>query len=132
MKGIADIKKIYLEDYDVNVNCYLTVEQIQRIVDATKKFNTWEEREQNKNMLVLYFATDVNQEELIQYDYDTLHQSGFVNAVIGEILNYEDIDKALNWTESTQKAISQILKQLAPEINQLKSKVERNVKTNKK
>lgn len=132
MKGINTIDKIYLENYDVYVNSRLTIEQIQRIVNATKKFDTWEEREQNKNMLVLYFVTNVGQEELSKYDYDTLHQSGFVDAVINNVLNYNDIEKALNWTESTQRALGQILKQLTPEINQLKNKVKKNAKADKK
>lgn len=112
MKEIKSLGTKYLSDFDVEVNPYLTLAQIQQIVNAITKFDTWSEREQNKNMLVLYHATNMGKDELEKIDYDVLHNSGLINAVISQIKNYEDIDKAIKYTESFQRMVVQISKEM--------------------
>ncbi len=115
MREIKSLGTIYLSDFDIEVNPYLTLTQIQQIVNAITKFDVWAEREQNKNLLVLYHATNIGKDKIEELGYDLLHESGLIDAVIGIIKNYEDIDKALSYTESFQRMIVQISKEL-PEL----------------
>lgn len=119
MKELKAAERVYLEQYDVHVNRYLTLAQIQQIVNAIKVFDTWAEREQNKNMLVLYHATDIGKEALEASDYDLLQSSGLIDSVLDCIMNFYDIDKALDWTESTQRALAQIIKDGLPQIRKI-------------
>ena len=119
MKELKAAERVYLEQYDVHVNRYLTLAQIQQIVNAIKVFDTWAEREQNKNMLVLYHATDIGKEALEASDYDLLQSSGLIDNVLDCIVNFYDIDKALDWTESTQRALAQIIKDGLPQIRKI-------------
>ena len=119
MKELKAAEQVYLEDYGVHVNRYLTLAQIQQIVNAIKVFDTWAEREQNKNMLVLYHATDIGKEALEASDYNLLQSSGLIDSVLECVVNFYDIDKALDWTESTQRALAQIIKDGLPQIRKI-------------
>lgn len=50
-------KTHYIEEFDINVNDYLTYAEVQVIVNGIIKFDTWSERQTNIDMLVLNFAT---------------------------------------------------------------------------
>lgn len=119
MKELKAAEQVYLEQYDVRVNRYLTLAQIQQIVNAIRVFDTWAEREQNKNMLVLYHATDIGKEALEASDYNLLQSSGLIDSVLECVVNIYDIDKALDWTESTQRALAQIIKDGLPQIRKI-------------
>ena len=119
MKELKAAERVYLEQYDVHVNRYLTLAQIQQIVNAIKVFDTWAEREQNKNMLVLYHVTDIGKEALESSDYDLLQSSGLIDSVLDCVMNFYDIDKALDWTESTQRGLAQIIKDGLPQIRKI-------------
>lgn len=54
MAIIPEKETTHLEKYDVTVNRYLTYAQIQQIAEATMKFHTWAERQQNIDMLILF------------------------------------------------------------------------------
>lgn len=112
MKELKGIDSIYLEDYDIKVNKYLTEAQIQQIVNAIIQFDTWAEREENKNILVLYHATDMTKDDIEKYPYDILQSSGLIDSVIKNIDNYEEINKAVSWTEGMSRTLNQIAKEL--------------------
>lgn len=110
MKELKGIDSTYLEDYDIKVNKYLTEAQIQQIVNAIIQFDTWAEREENKNVLILYHATDMTKDDIEKYPYDILQSSGLIDAVIKNIDNYEEINKAVSWTEGMSRTLNQIAK----------------------
>ena len=112
MKEIKAMDKVYLEEYDVHVNPYLTYAQIQAIVNGVKGLDNWAEREQNIDMCVLAFATDIPTEKLEELGHDALLQSGLINAVCGEIKNLFSVYEAIEYTESTKRALVQIIKAL--------------------
>ena len=112
MKEIKAMDKVYLEEYDVYVNPYLTYAQIQAIVNGVKGLDSWAEREQNIDMCVLAFATDIPTEKLEELGHDELLQSGLINAVCGEIKNLFSVYEAIEYTESTKRALAQIIKAL--------------------
>lgn len=112
MKELIADKKVYLEGYDVSVSTYLTYAQIQQIANATAQLDTWAERQQNIDMLVLLHATDIETETLMNTDADIFLTSGLVRKVKGIIRNYNDIYEAIKYTESTQNTIKNFVKVL--------------------
>ena len=112
MKEIKTIEPVYLEQYDIKVNPYLTYSQIQQIVNATLKLDTWAERQQNIDMLVMYHATDIGIEKLDELSHDILLESGVIEEVKCCIKNHYAIYEALDYTESVQRSLTQIVKEL--------------------
>lgn len=115
MKKIKKSDTVYLSEYDVHVNKYLTSSQIQAIANAMAQFDTWAEREQNKAMLTLFFATDITKEEIEKTEYSLFEESGLIEAVCCCIENYSKIDKAVEYEESTDKALRAALKEIQNE-----------------
>ena len=125
IKEIKAMDKVYLEEYDVHVNPYLTYAQIQAIVNGVKGLDGWAEREQNIDMCVLAFATDIPTEKLEELGHDALLQSGLINAVCGEIKNLFSVYEAIEYTESTKRALAQIIKALPKYQEQLDAVVKK-------
>lgn len=125
MKEIKAMDKVYLEEFDVYVNPYLTYAQIQAIVNGVKGLDSWAEREQNIDMCVLAFATDIPTEKLEELGHDALLQSGLINAVCGEIKNLFSVYEAIEYTESTKRALAQIIKALPKYQEQLDAVVKK-------
>lgn len=125
MKEIKAMNKVYLEEYDVHVNPYLTYAQIQAIVNGVKGLDGWAERAQNIDMCVLVFATDIPTEKLEELGHDALLQSGLINAVCGEIKNLFSVYEAIEYTESTKRALAQIIKALPKYQEQLDAVVKK-------
>ena len=125
MKEIKAMDKVYLDEFDVYVNPYLTYAQIQAIVNGVKSLDSWAEREQNIDMCVLAFATDIPTEKLEELGHDALLQSGLINAVCGEIKNLFSVYEAIEYTESTKRALAQIIKALPKYQEQLDAVVKK-------
>lgn len=125
MKEIKAMDKVYLEEFDVYVNPYLTYAQIQAIVNGVKSLDSWAEREQNIDMCVLAFATDIPTEKLEELGHDALLQSGLISAVCGEIKNLFSVYEAIEYTESTKRALAQIIKALPKYQEQLDAVVKK-------
>lgn len=128
------IKKdtVYLPEFDVHVSTILTTAQIQQIANGVHTSNDWAQREANKIMLTLFHTTDVDEETLQSYDFDVIEQSGLAQAVIKEITNYDKIDEALGYMESTNRAVNQIVATLKPMIDQFGEAAKRGRKPSKK
>lgn len=109
----------------VNVKPYLLYSEIQAISDAVHKFDTWSEREQNLDILLLHFATDLTDKEIEEFGHDQLLQSGIIDEVRASVKNVGRIYEALAYTESVQRAMVQIAKELPKTLEPLKKVVER-------
>ena len=125
MQEIKAMDKVYPEEYDVHGNPYLTYAQIQAIVNGVKSLDSWAEREQNIDMCVLAFATDIPTEKLEELGHDALLQSGLINAVCGEIKNLFSVYEAIDYTESTKRGLAQIIKALPKYQEQLDAVVKK-------
>lgn len=130
MKEIKAMDKIYLEKYDVHVNPYLTYAQIQAIVNAVKQFNTWSARQQNIDMLVLHYATDIDKDELENYGHDHWLTSGLIEEVENCVRNIAEVYNALKYDESPMRVIMQIAKEM-PEFSKKVDEVMKNAKGKK-
>ena len=118
MKEIKGNRTVYLEDYDVTVNKYLTYAQIQQIANAVVEASAndsediWANRETNIDMLMLYHATDIGKEKLEEIGHDALLTSGLIEAVRCCIENLYNVDEAIDYIENNQRAINKMLKSL--------------------
>ena len=118
MKEIKGNQTVYLEDYDITVNKYLTYAQIQQIANAVVAASandaddTWANRETNIDMLVLYHATDIGKEKLEEIGHDNLLTSGLIDAVRYRIENLYSVNDAIDYIENNQRAINKMLKSL--------------------
>lgn len=125
MKEIKIQETIQLEDYGVTVNPYLTYAQIQQIVDGVKTMDNWAERQINIDVGILYHATDMGKEKIEEIGHDVLLKSGLIDEVKARVKNVGQIYKAIEYTESTQRALAQIIKQL-PELSKKLEKVDKS------
>ena len=126
MKEIKGNQTVYLEDYDITVNKYLTYAQIQQIANAVVEASvndsddTWANRETNIDMLMLYHATDIGKEKLEEIGHDILLTSGLIDAVRYRIENLYSVDDAIDYIENNQRAINKLLKSLPKVLEETK------------
>ena len=126
MKEIKGNQTVYLEDYDVTVNKYLTYAQIQQIANAVVAASandvddTWANRETNIDMLMLYHATDISKEKLEEIGHDVLLTSGLIDAVRYRIENIYSVNDAIDYIENNQRAINKLLKSLPKVLEETK------------
>ena len=126
MKEIKGNQTVYLEDYDITVNKYLTYAQIQQIANAVVAASandaddTWANRQTNIDMLMLYHATDIGKEKLEEIGHDVLLTSGLIEAVRYSIENLYEINDAIDYIENNQRAIGKLLKSLPKVLEETK------------
>ena len=126
MKEIKGNQTVYLEDYDITVNKYLTYAQIQQIANAVvaasvnDSDDTWANRQTNIDMLMLYHATDIGKEKLEEIGHDALLASGLIEAVRYCIENLYNVDDAIDYIENNQRAINKLLKSLPKVLEETK------------
>lgn len=126
MKELKSISPLYLEEYDVSIKPYLTYAQIQNIVNSIVTTNTWAEKQQNIDMLLLYYVTDIGREQLEKYTHDELLQSGLIEKVKKCVLNYNIIEEAISYTTSVQKSLTTIVKELSNKLEAINKKGKSN------
>ena len=123
MKAIKNLDPIYLEQYDIKVNPHLTYAQIQAIVNSLSEVgDTWSERQQNIDMLILAMATDMKPEELEEIGHETLLCSGLIDMVCEYIYNLGDLYDAIKYHESTERAIKEFGKALKSKLDSIDMK----------
>ncbi len=109
-------KVVHSTTYDIDIQQYLTYAQIQQIVNAVEKAaqtdGSWATRETNIDMLVLYHATNLDKEKLEEIGHETLLQSGLIDNVKTQIVNYHQLKEALDFTESLPRAAYKLISQM--------------------
>lgn len=118
MRELNPIEKIYLEEYDVYVNPYLSYEQIQQIVRSVITQEDWIVRQQTIDMLVLYHTTDIAKEEFDKITHEDLLKSGLLEKVKEIVKNLNQIQEAIDYTQSLPRALKQISDKL-PEFKKI-------------
>ena len=126
MKEIKGNQTVYLADYDITVNKYLTYAQIQQIANAVvaasmnDSDDTWANRQTNIDMLMLYHATDIGKEKLEEIGHNDLLTSGLIDAVRYRIENIYSVNDAIDYIENNQRAINKLLKSLPKVLEETK------------
>lgn len=126
------VQEVNLIEKEITVNPYLTYAQIQNIVNAVCKFDVWAERQQNIDILLLHYVTDLTDEEIEEYGHEALLQSGIIDEVKANIKNLNQVYEAIEYTQSTQRALAQIIKEMPKMLDSLKKVMERGNKPSQK
>lgn len=100
----------YNEEFDINVNYYLTYAEIQAIADSVVKLESWAERQTNIDMLVLKYATDIPMEVLQEKGHDILLASGLIEEVMYSVKNIDQLYEAISYATSMNKFIGDVIK----------------------
>lgn len=130
--NVPEIKKVKLEEYDIEINNYLTYAQIQQIVNSALHCENWAERQQTIDMLMMYHSTNISLEELEKVGHDALLQSGIIKAVQDNIENYYQILQGIDFYNSWIKVLTDFAKQMPSTMEKIqKLVVSRHAKSEK-
>lgn len=113
-----------LNDKDIEIKSYLTYAEIQVIVNRVSQSDSWAEREQNIDLLLLHFVTNLTDEEIESYGHEELLKSGFIDYVKNRVVNFNKVHEAITYTQS----IPRLLVQLSKELPKLLEQVQENIK----
>lgn len=91
---------VYLDKYGIYIHKYLSYAQVQAIAEAVTKFDSWADREQCLDMLMLLFVTDIGKDELEKHEHEELLRCGLIDDVRCKICNLHEIDEAIKYMES--------------------------------
>lgn len=106
-------EKVYHNnEFDININQYLSYAQIQNIINTTLKLDSWAERQTNIDMLILAYATDMGVETIQETGHELLLKSGLIDTVMKSVLNVEQVYNGIKSTESVARGLSYIVKEL--------------------
>ena len=130
MKEIKDIPMVYLEKYDINVKPFLTLAEIQAIVDNIKPDMSWAERQQLIDMGILQLCTDMTKDDL-ETPHDLLYASGLIDDVVSHVSNVFEIERAIAYESSWTKLLSGLVKELSPHISKIEELVNNGNSNNK-
>ena len=130
MKEIKEFTDEYVEDYGVHIKSYLTYSEIQAIANAATKFDTWAERNENIDVLLIHFATDMDDKDIEKLGHDKLLKSGLINIVKATVMNYNEIDEAIAFYESPMRLLTKIAKEM-PEFSKRVDEVMKNAPSKK-
>lgn len=120
MKGnLEQFAPVKSNVYDIEVKRYLSLAEIQTIVNGTITFATWAEREQNIDMMLLLLATNIGEEAIQEKGHDYFLNTGIIKYVKEQVENFDKIAEAIKWTESTERSLAQILKVLNTEFKKI-------------
>lgn len=100
---------VHLDEYDLNVNLYLTIAQIDAIAKSAIKFSKWAEREANIIALTMYFATDIKKEEIESAGVENIVASGLWDEVRYNICNIQKVYDAIEYMESPTRGLLEVL-----------------------
>ena len=100
----------YNEEFDININYYLTYAEIQALADSVVKLESWAERQTNIDMLVLKYATDIPMEVRQKKGHDILLTSGLIEDVMCSVKNIDQLYEAISYATSMNKFIGDVIK----------------------
>lgn len=93
---------------DIKIENYLTYAQVQAIVNSAKNAENWAEKQQDIDMLLMHYATDITDEELSEKGHDYWLKTGFIDKVKSSIVNYKDVDTAIAYEENPIRILIKI------------------------
>lgn len=117
---MVNLQEVNLIEKEITVNPYLTYSQIQNIVNAVCQFDSWADREQNIDILLLYYATNLSKEDIEEYGHEAFLQSGIIDEVRANVKNFGQIREAIAYTQSVEKSLAAISKQLPKIVEDVK------------
>ena len=114
------VEKGMLSGKTVKVREYLTYAEIQYITNEVCALDSWADREQTIDILLINYVTDLSKEDIENCGHKELLFCGLIDEVKRHVKNYERIYEAINYTQSTQRTMLQVMKELPKNLEQLK------------
>lgn len=119
MKELKELEPIYLQNFDVKVNQYLTLSQIQKIINEAIIVEDYEQRESIIDYLLLCYCTDIGQETVENLGPDIIIQSGLMDEIKKNVKNLDKLIEGIQYHESTGKALRMIAKNIPEDFNEI-------------
>lgn len=119
MKELKELSSIYLKDFDIEVYPYLSLSQIQKIINEVLLVDNFEERESIINYLILCYCTDIKKEVIDSLGPDIFIQSGLIEEVKKNIKNFDKLIEGIIYHESTGKALRMIAKNIPEDFSNI-------------
>lgn len=134
MKELKKPERIYIEEFDIYVKPRLSDAEIQQICNNVIKFKTWAEREKTMNLMMFVYATEIadKPDEINALDYDLMNECGVFSAVWHNVKNAYSIVDAIDFSESTLRALSQIAENLPEMLKPIDEVLKRHGKSTEK
>ena len=114
-----------LNDKDIEIKSYLTYAEIQVIVNRVSQSDSWAEREQNIDLLLLHFVTNLTDEEIESYGHEELLKSGFIDYVKNQVVNFNKVHEAITYTQSIPRLLVHLSKELPKLLEQVQENMEK-------
>lgn len=115
------IKTIHDNEYNIEINSFLSATQIDKIAQAVIKLETYLEREQMICYLVLNYCTNIDKVIIEDADPDVIMRSGLWEAVKNTVYNFYAIEDAIKFYESPVRMLVEIADVLPDLTKQLQS-----------
>lgn len=134
MKELKKPERVYIEEFDIYVKPRLSDAEIQQIANNVIKFKTWAEREKTMNLMMFIYATEMadKPDEVNALDYDLMNECGVFSAIWHNIQNAYSVVDAIDFSESTLLALSQIADNLPEMLKPIGEVLKRHGRTAEK
>lgn len=119
MKELKELGSIYLKDFDVEVYPYLSLSQIQKIINEVLLVDNFEERESIIDYLILCYSTNIDKKIIDDLGSDIFIKSGLMDKVKENIINLDKLLEGIEYHESTGKALRMIAKNIPNDFNNI-------------
>lgn len=123
MKELKELENIYLQKFDVEVHQYLSLSEIQKIINEVLLTDNFEARESIIDYLILCYATNIGRDTIDKLGPDIFLKSGLIDEVKNNIKNLPKLLEGITYHESTGKAIREISKKLPEDLNEMMKNV---------
>lgn len=123
MKELKELENIYLQKFDVEIHPYLSLSEIQKIINEVLLTDNFEERESIIDYLILCYATNIDRDTIDKLGPDIFLKSGLIDEVKNNINNLSKLYEGITYHESTGKAIREISKKLPEDLNEMMKNV---------
>lgn len=119
MKELKELNSIYLKDFDVEVYPYLSLSQIQKIINEVLLVDNFEERESIIDYLILCYSTNIDKKMIDDLGSDIFIKSGLMDKVKENIINLDKLIEGIEYHESAGKALRMIAKNIPSDFNNI-------------
>lgn len=127
MKEMVMPDKIHSLEFDIDIVQYLTMAQIQVIINKMLEHENVIDRQIIKDMLTVQMCTNI--EIVDDLDYNLVCQSGLLEEVKKIVVNYNDIDYFISKTETIEHIFSKFLGDIYKLSEKAVDKLPKNNKT---
>ena len=123
MKELKELENIYLQKFDVEVHPYLSLSEIQKIINEVLLTDNFEARESIIDYLILCYSTNISRDVIDKLGPDIFLKSGLIDEVKNNINNLSKLYEGITYHESTGKALREISKRLPEDLNEMMKNV---------